>query len=68
MRVEQTPEELQVELAEQRRFLAVSCAAFDAGDHALLVCLDDSHGSKSAQPGVAAQELGRTRQVGGGQR
>jgi hypothetical protein len=34
MRVEQTPEELQVELAEQRRFLAVSCAAFDAGDHA----------------------------------
>ena len=34
MRVEQTQDERLVELAEQRRFLAVSCAAFDAGDHA----------------------------------
>jgi len=34
MGVVQTHEERLVELAEQRRFLAVSCAAFDAGDHA----------------------------------
>jgi hypothetical protein len=32
--VEQTRDELLQLLAEQRRFLAVSCAAFDAGDHA----------------------------------
>jgi hypothetical protein len=31
---EQTRDELLLRLAEQRRFLTVSCAAFDAGDHA----------------------------------
>jgi len=67
MRVEQTQDERLVELAEQRRFLAVSCAAFDAGDHAeakriatVLQVLLQGRGSGPA----LLEELGTRAQIG----
>lgn len=65
VKVEPTHDELLLELAEQRRFLAVSCAAFDAGDHAeakriatvlrTLLHHSPSHGAVLAELGTREQ-------------
>ena len=67
MRVEQTPDERLVELAEQRRFLAVSCAAYDAGDHAeakrIAAALQVLLHGRGSGPALL-EELGTRAQIG----
>lgn len=65
--IEQARPGLQELVAEQRRFLAVSCAAFDAGDHAeakrLATCLRELF--QGREPGQALlAELGTRDQIG----
>jgi hypothetical protein len=67
MTLEQTRDGRLVELAEQRRFLAVSCSAFDAGDQAeakriaaVLQVLLHGRGSEPA----LLEELGSRGQIG----
>jgi hypothetical protein len=65
--IEQTRRELQALVAEQRRFLAVSCAAFDGGDHAegkrIAACLRALLQDLGSDRGLLA-ELGTRDQVG----